>query len=289
VADTSSLKTANREEMESGAFDALCSLLNREYGIDLRATSEDVMQRKLQKYYEKNGLTSLAGCLEFIRGDRARLDEISDFVYSQSTHFNRQAADFKFLVETASHRDRGSASPERKPLTVRCLGCSTGQEAYTISIYLMEYVFTTPESWPDFSVQGSDCSLSSLQKARGGRYGIEDIRRLEPIPYARYFVPGGVGENLSVSPELRRQVEFSQFNLNTSEYDRSQSADYVFLRNALDFHSRESKESILAKLRPTMKDEGYLVLGPDPRIGDLNLFPLGYESLGEGRYRAVRR
>jgi chemotaxis protein methyltransferase CheR len=272
--------------IEAEGFDTLCSLIYREYGVDIRATNRTIVQRKMERYCAQHGLTSLADCLRFIQCGKIHLQEVGDFVYSQNTMFNRQPADFAFLVDTLLREDRSGSASAPDPLHVVCLGCSTGQEAYTVAIHLMEYVFTSPSSRSAFHVAGLDCSQACLRIAAEGKYQTGDVRRLEPIPYAKYFVPSCDGQHI-VGAELRQLVTFRQFNLITSDYTLERDIDYVFLRNAINFHTASSRASILTKVHRTLRARGYLILGEGPRIGKVDVRDYGFESVAAGYYRAV--
>ena len=277
----------SQELMSPEAYEALCRILSREYGVDLRRTNPAVAQRKIHKFLGLHGLSSMAECLEFLRADSRRLQGLADIVYSQSTHFNRESEHFQFLVDTVLRQKRQHPESHSDQLEVWCPGCSTGQEAYTVAIYLMESVFPASPPSSSFHVLGSDCSESSLLIAQEGRYRVDDVQKLAPIPYRKYFVDAGDG-HMSVRPEVRRQVSFSQFNLITSEYEFEGDIDYVFLRNALDFHTQESRKAILTQIRRTLKDGGYLVLGAFPTVTS-DSPGRGFELAAPGCYRAISK
>ncbi len=269
------------------AYDEICRILDIEYGVDLRSANPGVVQAKFRKFLDLNGLSELAQCLESIRNDPAQLQSLADIIYSQSTHFNREPEHFRYLVKTVlEEQPRRRASPTDR-LEIWCPGCSTGQEAYTIAIYLMEYVFTDSQAADAIHITGADCSLPSLETALAGVYPLDDVKGLTPIPYEKYFVEAGQG-NLSVGPAVRRQVDFVEFNLVTAEYGPEASLDWVFLRNAIDFHTVESQRKILTKVRRALKEGGYLVLGAFPVIGMDPAPGRKFELTAPGCYRATR-
>jgi chemotaxis protein methyltransferase CheR len=284
---TSTVASAHeRELLKAGnEYDTLCALLGREYGIDLRAMDKSIVERKCRQYVDKYKLFSLAECLDFIACDQARLQELGDVIYSQSTYFNRQPDDFKFVIDTMIHGPGEVLADETDTLNVWSLGCSTGQEVYTIAVYLMERLGDCRSS--RFRVRGSDCSYSAIEKARAGRYKSDDVRRLEPIDYSKYFAKSDRQDELLARPELCQHVTFSPFNLVTSDYKPHQDFACVFLRNAIDFHTPESKALIMTNVRGALRNGGYLILGEDPGIGRRDMWGYGYELIGDGRYQAA--
>lgn len=259
----------------------LATMLEREYGIDLAAASPEIIEAKIGKYRERHNLASTAECIDQIRREGSEAANLGDVIYSQRTCFNRSPEHFRFVVEALRRRpmeQRGAG-----PVRVWCAACSTGQEAYTIAIYLLEHFDgASPEG---FQIVASDCSRTALQRAEAGRYHPLDVRELEPIGAERYFTEdAGV---LTVKPDLRSHLEFRVLNLVTSEYGFDRELDFVFLRNALDFHSAESRLAILRNVHRTLKPGGHLVLGDCPRLAVDDVSAQGYEALADGCYRTV--
>jgi two-component system CheB/CheR fusion protein len=247
----------------------------------------EFVDQRLGEYMARHGLRSLTQVVEYLGNDRRRIAEMAEFVYSGQTRFNRSPEHFQFLVDVVQQRQREHAEPEK--LVLWCLGCSTGEEAYTMAIYLCERVFPHLQQPPPFHVYAGDCSLRAIAAARRGRYRLSSVRSLEPLAYEKY-VEDEDGEYVHIGPVLRELVSFEEFNLVTSTYRAPATVDVVFLRNALDFHSLLSQEIVLRNVRRTLKDDGHLVLGSlctlaAPRSIDIR--GCGYEALGQGCYRTA--
>jgi chemotaxis methyl-accepting protein methylase len=263
------------------AYEALRDLLLREYGVDIRAANATVFQNKLEAYLQRHQLGSVGECIDYITADDARMRQLSDFIYSQSTHFNRQPQDFEFVVGRVLEERQHERATADDPLTFWSLGCSSGQEGYTLAIHLMQRVFTTPESARNFRVIGSDCSQPSLETARRGVYPVADVQKLDPGLVDAYFEDAGEGE-LRVAPRVRERVEFNEFNFTAPHYPYRAAFDYVFLRNALDFHTRPSRAAILGNVHGALKPGGCVIIGEWP------LAPADrFQVLQPGYYRAV--
>jgi chemotaxis protein methyltransferase CheR len=273
--------------LEGPDYDVLCKILRREYGRDLTEIDPALVQTRLQAFCNRHGLSSVAECVELLQRDEAGLREVGDVVYSHGTWFNREPSQFEFLVRTAEQQRAGRGTPPAGDLSVWCLACSTGQEAYTAAVYLMEHLFPGANDGGAFHVRGGDCSMSSLRIAEQGRYSVEDVRRLEPMAYTKYFATDADGCATAL-PALRRKVTFEHFNLLTSAYPFRDRVDFVFLRCALGFHKPRIRMTILAKVHASLKDGGHLILEPIPDRSPL-VRDCGFESVAPGCYRIVRR
>lgn len=278
----------SRTALTEVEYSTLSGILQREYGVDLDEAAVEVIRAKLERYRERRALSSVAECISDIVGDQEQARALGDIIYSQSTHFNRHPDHFEFLVDTVLLEQRGSPATG-DPLSIWCLGCSTGQEPYTIAIYLMERVFTARSgSAAPFRLTAADCSPSSLRQAKEARYARDDVKRLEPLAYAKYFVSDGA-DHLVVGEDVRQHIEIRPFNLVTSAYVFDRQAEYVFMRNAINFHTRESKRTVLHNLHHLLKPGGYLVLGDCPGMAAGEVAECGYEQVRPGCYRSTPR
>jgi len=145
-------------------------------------------------------------------------------------------------------------------LRIWSAACSSGQEPYSISITIQEYLGLRPGSLPgNIQIIGTDISASMLRQADSAIYdqmslarGISEERR------KRFF--NLRGDKWEVKPELRSRVAFRELNLmhNFASLGRF---DIVFCRNVLIYFSSELKSDILRRIAQTLNPRGYLFLG----------------------------
>ena len=160
----------------------------------------------------------------------------------------------KFLPELAS----------REPQKVRIwsAGCFTGQEPYSLSMAVQEYLESKPGTLPADGIEilATELSLSMLNLAQKGIFehmessgsGLTAARR------ERYFQPSEEGWN--VVPELRDRISFRQLDLRETFEDLGQF-DVIFCRNVLMYFSPVTRRDILTRMTGVLKSGGYLVLG----------------------------
>jgi chemotaxis protein methyltransferase CheR len=185
---------------------------------------------------------------------RTELEEIVERVTTNETYFFRegyQLAAFKDEILPALH-----AGGKRR-LTIWSAGCSSGEEAYTIAILLIESGLFN--DW-DVRIFGSDISRRVLQTARKGAYGRPSFRTTEPRILRRYFRE--VDGRHQVRDEVRQLVSFGQINL----FDEPMTAivgevDIIFCRNVLIYFNAESRRKVIDTLHRKLLKGGYLLLG----------------------------
>ena len=95
-------------------------------------------------------------------------------------------------------------------LRIWSVPCSTGEEPYSIAMWLLE-------NWPEVDVQdieivGSDIDTECLTAARQGEFGQRALMRLTPALIEKYFVAIGK-DRWRIVADLRQSVQFTTVNL----------------------------------------------------------------------------
>ncbi|MEK9765295.1 MAG: CheR family methyltransferase, partial [Thalassolituus sp.] len=122
---------------------------------------------------------------------------------------------------------------------------------------------------PDLSVLATDLSPTALSEAKSGAYPWIAIRRGLSGPYQEQYFTKTSEDVWTVKPEVRKGIEFREFNLNDS-YTRLGQFDVVFCRNVLIYFSSERKRDILIRIHGALKEGGYLFLGASEALTNLS-------------------
>src|SRR6202162_3465709 len=112
---------------------------------------------------------------------------INSFTVNE-TYFYREDHQFRCLTSTLLE----VIAPKKKPgepIRIWSVPCSTGEEPYSIAIWLLE-------NWPpvdsyDIEIVASDIDTAALSAARDGVFGKRALGRLAPGLVDRYFQPLG--------------------------------------------------------------------------------------------------
>ncbi|HER20121.1 MAG TPA: protein-glutamate O-methyltransferase CheR [Chromatiales bacterium] len=141
--------------------------------------------------------------------------------------------------------------------------CSTGQEAYSISI-------TADEQRVPFNVEivGTDIAEAVVAKARRGVFDDLSLGRgLSPERKRQYFVK--TADGWQIAPAISRRVQFREGNL-LALRPEPRRYDLVFCRNVLIYFSRETKARIIDRIADTLQPGGYLLLGASESLTQLS-------------------
>ncbi len=179
-------------------------------------------------------------------------------VYQLAHHqpylFFREPHHFPILAEHLRKQDVA------RPLTLWCSACSTGEEAYSIAMTVVEALggYEHP-----FHIIASDLDTKVLQTAHEGRYKAEAIVKLPAQQVERFFLrsTGDHAGYLQVRPELQRIIDFRRINLLDTMWPIHAPLDAIFCRNVMIYFDKDTQLSILKKFAPLMRNNGLLFAG----------------------------
>jgi chemotaxis protein methyltransferase CheR len=147
-------------------------------------------------------------------------------------------------------------------------GCSTGEEAYTLAMVLLEETKVTLRG-RDFEVVATDLNARFLAKARDGIYTGRTMRNV-PVDFAeKYFTKAG--SMFRVADSVRQFISFRQLNLSDdAEMLSMRGIDAISCCNALIYFDRESKARAIRNFYNALLPTGYLFLGPSESLSGIN-------------------
>ena len=178
-------------------------------------------------------------------------------------------------------------NPQRQSVETWSVGCSTGEEAWTLAMLLSQKVSTLGRV-VRFGITGTDISLDALSHARKGVYSENRLHTMEPALVERFFQPCGL-RKVQVVDRLRERVCFARVNVLNLDRAPMGNMDMVFCQNLLIYFRRWRRIAIIEQLVKRLAPGGLLVLGP----GEItnwqhpDLEPVGNEQTLAFRKRIV--
>jgi len=244
---------------EASAYQQFCAFLERSCGITLGVGKEYLVKSRLSRVLEEMGmdrLSDLVRALEANASQALRL-RVVDAMTTNETLWFRDGHPFELLANQLLPEFESA----RKPLLrVWSAACSSGQEAYSISMVVSEYLAAHPRALlPRVEIVGTDISPTVLAQSQRAEYeDFELARGLSPERQARFF--SAAGKRQRVKDEVRGRCSFRELNLLTS-FTLLGRFDLVFCRNVLIYFSQETKQDILARIAQQMHPGACLLLG----------------------------
>jgi chemotaxis protein methyltransferase CheR len=277
-------------KMSRDSFDRFAEFITRELGIKIEPSKVSMIQSRLARRVRELGLESIDEyCEHFFGAESDELERVHfvNAVTTNKTDFFRENEHFTHLVKKVLPTierlmsERGA----QRNLKVWSAACSSGEEAYTLSMVLSEYALThAPLS---FQILATDVSTKVLEM---GREGIYSKSQIAPVPdnMRRKYLRMGVGKHhelVRVVPALRQHVSFCYLNFMDASYGIKEMFDIIFCRNVLIYFDRPTQEAVINKLCRHLHPGGFLFISHSESLAGLSV-PL--EALGAACYQKKR-
>lgn len=153
-------------------------------------------------------------------------------------------------------------------LNVWSVGCSTGEEVYTLAMILDAYL-QGYKGKAHYGVTGTDISLQALSSARKGIYSERCARQLPDDFRLAYCEVAGPGRFRPVSA-IRCRVAFAQMNVLEAADAAPRRMDLIYCQNLLIYFARNRRVEIVNGLSRHLRPGGVLVLGAGEMINWTN-------------------
>ena len=230
------------------------------------------LQDRCQRRMQQIGVTSLRQYLEVLTIGSKRAEELTlllNEVTVGETCFFRNLPQLEALKKTVL--PRVLKTKENFPirhLRVWSAGCSTGEEAYTVAITLLEETAGLLKGWT-FEIIATDLNERSLERARAGSYGEYATRNLPAYIRDKYF--RSVNGSLEVNSILKQKVNFSRLNLlDDARMAFIRNIDVIFCCNVLIYFDCASKARVIQHFYNNLLSNCFLFLGHSESLFGVN-------------------
>lgn len=176
---------------------------------------------------------------------------------TNETYFFRE---FEQLKSFAEHCLPGvlDRKTRNRDINIWSAGCSTGEEAYTLSIILLE-MLDNYNKW-NINIYATDINTEVLKKAERGVYSERSVKYVPREYFAKYFT--GKTEEWKVAPDVKRNVKFENVNLiNNGAAKFYKNIDFIFCRNVLIYFDDNSRKRVVNSFYESLNIGGYIFLG----------------------------
>jgi chemotaxis protein methyltransferase CheR len=239
-------------------YEYLGRFLKERSGLVLLPQKQYLVESRLMPVVRRNGLGDLGALLYRLKAPDAEPLRVA---VTEAMTINES---FFFRDKIPFDRFRDTILPAliearalRKRVRIWCAAAATGQEPYSLAMILREAAERL-EGWR-VEILATDINNEMIEKARAGLYTQFDVQRGLPIQMLiRHFEQ--VGELWRIKEDIRRMVQFRQFNL-LEDFSSLGVFDVVFCRNVLIYFDNSTKTAVFERLVRSLARDGFLVLG----------------------------
>ena len=261
-AKTSDVEIEDGARIEESARARLSSIFAAHGDIDLRNYKPGTIDRRLLRRMGIAGYDALDAYLDTVAADEVERRALIQDLLIGVTDFFRDSGPFELLAGEVIPGLVRRAGPEGLRFWVA--GCSTGEEAYSITMLAHDAAEQAGRAALPIHVFATDVDSVALTRARAGIYAEESIQRIPEALRDKYLNPSGDGQ-WQIQPRVRGMISFALHDLcGDPPFSR---IDLVTCRNVLIYLRPDAQERVLQLFHFALNPSGYLLLGASESIG----------------------
>jgi two-component system CheB/CheR fusion protein len=271
IADQPTSKEEADEPLDTNqdAIAIIFSLLRAATGVDFTHYKQTTLNRRIQRRMFLYKVEQLEDYARYLQNNSTEVMALYQDALIHVTSFFRDPESFDALKSKVFPIIAKDKSPGT-PIRIWVAGCSTGEEAYSIAICLLEFFAEQVPRLP-IQIYATDISDTAIEHARSGIYTPSQVANVSPERLHRFFIQ--VEGVYQITKSVRELCVFARQNLiGDPPFSR---LDLISCRNVLIYLGTPLQKKLLPIFHYGLKPAGFLMLGTSETVGDfLDLFSL---------------
>lgn len=262
--------------LEDHEFEKVCVWISQHAGIAVAEGKSDLLRQRIGRVLRRFGFDDMTRLAQELKPTGAAEVQLAvmDAASINHTYFFREPDILQAFIDLAL-----PTFQHRPDFRIWSAACSTGEEAYTVAIMLLEKMGM--DTARRASILGTDISGPVVDRAELGVFSEVQFGRTERRTIDRWFTPTGIGQ-YRVKPELRGLCTFRRMNLKAVPYPFTRPFQAVFCRNILYYFDRTDQAATVNAIYEMTEPGGWLVTSVTETIRDLGSL---WEPVRPGLYR----
>jgi chemotaxis methyl-accepting protein methylase/GAF domain-containing protein len=248
------------EEVREALLREIFLMLRRRIGVDFSGYKRATFGRRLARRMLVTKTDSLEEYVQYLRGAPGEVEALYEDALIMVTEFFRDPDTFEYLKREVFPR-LGDGRDAESPIRLWVVGCSSGEEAYSFAIALLEH-FGDSRRVP-IQIFGTDVNEKDIEKARAGYYPGSISAQVSSERLRRFFQE--TDGAYRVSSRVREMCTFARHDL-TRDPPFSK-LDIISCRNVLIYFDTVLQERVVPIFHYALVPEGVLVLGRSEQVG----------------------
>jgi two-component system CheB/CheR fusion protein len=246
---------------------SIVDLLHQHLKHDFSLYKTSTLLRRIERRMHVHQLPNMAEYVLYLQHNPQELDVLFSEMLIGVTSFFRDSQVWQDLAAQVLPDLR--AVQRSGPVRAWVLGCSTGEEAYSLAMLLREA--QDPQALVPLAVQiyATDLNPSAIAVARKGWYNAQALVDMADHRRERFFTPHKGG--FTVHPDIRSMVMFARHDVIVDP--PFTQLDLLLCRNLLIYFNTTLQRRLIPLFHFSLRAGGTLVLGSAETVGrSQNLF-----------------
>ncbi len=254
-------KDAAGSARQGDGMKRVCKILRTTTGVDFTSYRQTTIQRRIQRRLTVRHAETLEDYLKVLEKNPDEVQALFSDILIHVTNFFREPESFtalaaQVLPQLLNNRQAGEA------VRIWVPGCSTGEEAYSLAISLLEFLGDKAEAVP-IQIFGTDVSESVIEAARRGLFDTGIEADVSPARLRRFFTK--VERGYQIEKNVRDLCVFARQNVvKDSPFSK---LDLISCRNLLIYFEPALQKKLIPVFHYALKPHGWLLLGNAESVG----------------------
>jgi two-component system CheB/CheR fusion protein len=248
---------SNRDE----DLTVILQILKRAASVDFSQYKINTIKRRIIRRMMLHKLDTLKSYVEFIRNNAHEINLLYQDLLINVTYFFRDTDTCDFLSKNIIPQII-SQKAAKGSIRVWVPACSTGQEAYSIAMLIVEALGERAASYP-VQVFATDLSELAINKARLGIYRNDDVAGVPPRLLQRFFTK--IDGSYRIVKSIRDLCVFATHNI--AKDPPFSHLDLISCCNLLIYLDNHLQKKLMATFHYSLNNNGYLILGKSETVG----------------------
>ena len=238
------------------------ALIRSVTGHDLSHYKQTTIRRRIERRMAIHQIDKMAQYVRYLQQTPPEVEILFKDMLIGVTNFFRDSEAFEVLKHQVLPALLKAKQPDAL-IRIWTVGCSTGEEAYSIAILFAEAMDMVKQMF-NVQVFGSDIDTNAIEHARAGVYTDSIAADVSPERLNQYFIKEG--NSFKVKKQIRDMIVFAVQNV--IKDPPFSKIDLVSCRNLLIYMNTTLQKKILPLYHYTLNPDGILFLGTSESIGE---------------------
>jgi two-component system CheB/CheR fusion protein len=260
------IKSANQVKTTSDNFNesiqTIFALIRKATGHDLSHYKQTTILRRIERRMAVHQVIKIPAYVKYLEENPDEVNLLFKDMLIGVTSFFRDPEAYKVLKEQVLPGLLKKRQPDAF-IRIWIVGCSTGEEAYSLAILLLEAMDLIKQHFT-IQVFASDIDVDAIEHARLGIYPESIAADVSPERLHKYFIKED--NAYRIKKQIREMIVFAVQNV--IKDPPFSKIDLVSCRNLLIYMDAPLQKKLIPLFHYTLKSEGVLLLGTSESIGD---------------------
>ncbi|GBG57704.1 chemotaxis protein CheR [Sporomusaceae bacterium FL31] len=252
---------AELSQEELDVLNRIIALLCKGSGINFAEYKQLTIKRRIMHRMALLKISKLDDYIAYLQKNSAEVSALQQDILINVTRFFRDQHAFDSLKKVVFPSIVNTTAPHA-PIRLWVPGCSTGEEAYSLAIALMEFL---KDNTVHRSIQifATDINEAVIGKARTGIYSKTIMTDVSPERLSRFFIE--VEQGYQVSKTIRDICVFAKQDI--GQDPPISKVDLVSCRNVMIYFGPALHKRIFPIFHYALNPNGFLILGASESVG----------------------